>query len=559
MNENRRKGIKSLHLLCISILAMLLAAVPTEKLRAAEIVQETATTTGFAYEDRMLKFYKEEFAKAAILNDNYQEQCVGTEAKYYVYTAKQDVDVTFEITDISSFKMDVESYISWSGGYCIEAYDKEKVFLRKGESLYIRVQGGSNYYSEEEVANATYKVKVSATPAKAIKSMRFLSELRMQGYVECEDAFDSKSLVLGTKVEFTYTDSSKETKTVGRDFSWKVDVKPVATAVGNYPFYLYYRDIPLKLVYRLDSIEASVNFTPIKEGMEVQVADSTGGYIGYSFIPDATGYYNMFVDAPSGYELLITEDGGRVLKDQIHVTDHNDQKKLYMLKGVEYKIYVQKGNNGVWMSFWMKKGLEDIPEEFEVETVQAQRYAGGAAICPKPSIKINGENLSDLYLDYSYARNQNPGEALVIIKYSNFSVNGKYFYGILYVPFQICAETDAAKTENTNENIKAGQENSAMDTFSNKTGKIASLKSKTKKKMTIKIAKMADAKGYEISYSTDKNFKKNVKKKTTKKTTLTIKKLKRKKTYYVRVRAYRKAGGKKLYSKYSPVRKVKIK
>lgn len=70
VNENRRKGIKSLHLLCISILAMLLVAVPTEKLRAAEIVQETATTTGFAYEDRMLKFYKEEFAKAAILNNN---------------------------------------------------------------------------------------------------------------------------------------------------------------------------------------------------------------------------------------------------------------------------------------------------------------------------------------------------------------------------------------------------------------------------------------------------------------------------------------------------------
>ena len=57
-----------------------------------------------------------------------------------------------------------------------------------------------------------------------------------------------------------------------------------------------------------------------------------------------------------------------------------------------------------------------------------------------------------------------------------------------------------------------------------------------------------------------KKFKKSVTKKTSTKTTYTIKKLKKSKTYYVRVRAYKiDSAGKKVYSKYSKVVKVSIK
>lgn len=66
--------------------------------------------------------------------------------------------------------------------------------------------------------------------------------------------------------------------------------------------------------------------------------------------------------------------------------------------------------------------------------------------------------------------------------------------------------------------------------------------------------------GYQIQYSTNKKFKSS-KKITSKKATTskTIKKLKSKKTYYVRVRTYKNVDGVKYYSKWSNTMKVKTK
>ncbi len=63
-------------------------------------------------------------------------------------------------------------------------------------------------------------------------------------------------------------------------------------------------------------------------------------------------------------------------------------------------------------------------------------------------------------------------------------------------------------------------------------------KAKGKKKINVTWKKVAKATGYEVQASTKKNFKKDVIKKTTTKNKLVIKKLKSKKKYFVRVRAY---------------------
>ena len=90
--------------------------------------------------------------------------------------------------------------------------------------------------------------------------------------------------------------------------------------------------------------------------------------------------------------------------------------------------------------------------------------------------------------------------------------------------------------------------------------KISKLK---KKKNTVSIYwdKINTAKGYEISYSTSKKFKKNstktIKVKRNKKNA-TIKKLKKGKKYYIRIRAYKTLNGKKIYSSYSKVKSVKL-
>ena len=88
---------------------------------------------------------------------------------------------------------------------------------------------------------------------------------------------------------------------------------------------------------------------------------------------------------------------------------------------------------------------------------------------------------------------------------------------------------------------------------------LTSAKNSKSKQILLKYKKVSGAKGYEISYSTDKKFKKAVTKKNTAKTSYTISKLKKGKIYYVRIRAYKMdSTGKKVYGKYSSVKKVKV-
>lgn len=83
-----------------------------------------------------------------------------------------------------------------------------------------------------------------------------------------------------------------------------------------------------------------------------------------------------------------------------------------------------------------------------------------------------------------------------------------------------------------------------------------------KKSLKVAIAKKTtQVTGYEVQYATAKSFKgaKTKVVKSAKTTSLTIKSLKAKKTYYVRVRTYKTVGGKKYYSAWSTAKSKKTK
>ena len=83
-----------------------------------------------------------------------------------------------------------------------------------------------------------------------------------------------------------------------------------------------------------------------------------------------------------------------------------------------------------------------------------------------------------------------------------------------------------------------------------------------KKAILVTWKMVSGVNGYEIQVATDKKFKKNKKTVTIKKqktTKTTVKKLKAKKKYYVRVRTYKIVNGKKVYSSWSKVKSVKTK
>lgn len=88
---------------------------------------------------------------------------------------------------------------------------------------------------------------------------------------------------------------------------------------------------------------------------------------------------------------------------------------------------------------------------------------------------------------------------------------------------------------------------------------ISSLKKRGKGKFLVKYRKVSGSDGYEICYSTNKKFRSSVKKADTSALSKTVKGLKKKKNYYVRVRAYKTdSTGSKVYGSYSKTKKVKV-
>ena len=129
------------------------------------------------------------------------------------------------------------------------------------------------------------------------------------------------------------------------------------------------------------------------------------------------------------------------------------------------------------------------------------------------------------------------------------------------------AQSTKPSTDNKITNTKSQSQKNAENAM--KQAKIIKLtvKSKAKKKITVTWKKVSKANGYQIQVSTNKKFKKSkiILTKTTSKKKITIKKLKSKKTYFVRVRAYatyKDSNGKpqKVYSSWiKKTRKVKVK
>ncbi len=92
---------------------------------------------------------------------------------------------------------------------------------------------------------------------------------------------------------------------------------------------------------------------------------------------------------------------------------------------------------------------------------------------------------------------------------------------------------------------------------------VKSVKSKKKKQLLLKWSKLAQAEGYQIQYARNAAFNKKGKTKTLTiagtKTQKVMKKLTRRKKYYVRIRAYKTFDGTRIYTKWSGRKSAKIK
>ena len=173
-------------------------------------------------------------------------------------------------------------------------------------------------------------------------------------------------------------------------------------------------------------------------------------------------------------------------------------------------------------------------------------------ICPiDTSLKPNFKNIkSDVYM----ARMKDVEHA--------GSFEATYPYMLAWFDYQLYGKTFAAKAfTGKSPELKA---NPQWQDFKYKLTKKPTTVNNVKsgsKSFKASWKKQNTASGYKVEYATNKSFKdkKVYTASPASKTAATVKKLKGGKTYYVRVRAFTKVGGKNNYSKYSKVIKVKVK
>lgn len=266
-------------------------------------------------------------------------------------------------------------------------------------------------------------------------------------------------------------------------------------------------------------------------------------------------------------KIVLPVDGKVTLSAELYRTDYYNDRIAFTLltskslgseifgiesqegKRVQGSTYLKKGT--YYLAIWHEMRLSDLEEEeenFEFSTWSTNIFAGyqmnvgsasasgianksytGATISPSINIKHSGKTLVK-GTDYTvqYKNNKYPGKATATIL-----GKGK-FYGKKTVTFKIVPK------------------------------KASMSKVKSTKKKTLKAYWKKDSKasGYQVIVAQNSKFTKGkksayiTKNKTTSKT---FTKLKSKKKYYVKARAYKTIDGKKAFGAYSKYKTVKVK
>ena len=233
------------------------------------------------------------------------------------------------------------------------------------------------------------------------------------------------------------------------------------------------------------------------------------------------------------------------------------------------KLYSTAGSGPSIDRIAVSKTLID-EENSEVTLSQDEYTFDGKECVPEVKVVRDGEELTqgEQYSVF-YSNNKKAGTASVYIR----GING--YGGQIIKEFSIKAPYVPAEEPTTQDPTVNPNPNNGGTTVNNpgtgtttttpaavtKPGKVSIGSAKAgKKKITVKFKKVDGADGYQLLYGLKKNFKgaKKVNLKATA-TSKVLKKLKAKKKYFIRIRAYKLDGSTKVWGAYSKVKKVKVK
>lgn len=264
----------------------------------------------------------------------------------------------------------------------------------------------------------------------------------------------------------------------------------------------------------------------------------------------------------------------------------------------EYKVSV---SGDAQSGYKLTNSYTPVEKTFTLKLSKNTYTYNGEIRTPSVGVYVAGKKLSNQYYTVTYTNNKNAGTAQVTVigkdAYKNYSgtasftINPKafklklskttYTYNkkakkpvvAVYAGSKKVSKKYYTVSYKNNKNVgfatvtvtgKGSYKNYAGNvTFKINPAKPKSLtlKSSKTKTLTMKWKKASQITGYQLQYSTSKNFKSKKTKTITRASTIsyTAKNLKSKKVYYVRIRTYTKSKDGTVYSQWSSVKKVTIK
>lgn len=288
---------------------------------------------------------------------------------------------------------------------------------------------------------------------------------------------------------------------------------------------------------------------------------------------DGTYKFKAYILSPNKKTLCIKANGGEEVKLSDIIGIAGDSNAVGD-NGEYVDIELVAGDNTVvlYNTTAQAPGIDRIAiskaliSDAEV-TLDKSEYVCNGQICkPAVTVKRNGATLTE-GKEYSvfYSNNIKAGTATVYVS----GING---YGdVLAKEFSITNPatptpqvTGVPKTQTTTAPATpatpAPSQDARLTAVKPAKVKLSAVKSLKKKQIKVSYKKLSNVSGYQIAYSIKKNFKgaKIIKVKASV-TSKVIKKLKSKKKYFVRVRAYNSVNGTNTYGAWSKVKNVKVK
>lgn len=308
--------------------------------------------------------------------------------------------------------------------------------------------------------------------------------------------------------------------------------------------------------------------------------DGNGGTVSQGQIMVRLGfaYERLPVAKRAGYEFMgwhTMKSGGSAVADATIVDTAANHTLYAAWRPCSYKVYFQ--TEGGSLSVKEKSVVYDgVFGSLPVPVRQGYQFAGwydsrtgGSQITDKSYLKrIGNQNLYARWIEniYQIEFNSNGGKK----KFSGRGVKNGAAYGSLPVPARAAYKFEGwytaksrGKKITSQTRVNLNQDQMLYAHWSKVTaGRVKSLKlyNKRKGRMDIALKGIKGAAGYQILYGTNPAITKGKKQVITTKLKKAVTRLKKRKTYYVKVRAYKlDSAGKKIYGKFSSVKKLSIK